>query len=121
MISTSRSAAGNCSALLVLGLSLATKHVLFAFPFWLAVKQKGLGQKVIVVLVPVLVFLSGFAPYWHEGSQGSSRTCFNINPPTTNFLPDVCPGGTATNVRQPDDLVSAADCFRLCLPENERA
>jgi hypothetical protein len=57
-------------ALVILGLSLATKHILFAFPFWLAVKQKGVWQKVIVVLVPVLVFLAGFAPYWHEGRQG---------------------------------------------------
>ena len=57
-------------ALVVLGVSISTKHILFAFPFWLAVKQKGLGQKAIVVVVPILVFLAGFAPYWHHGGQG---------------------------------------------------
>ncbi|HTY87641.1 MAG TPA: hypothetical protein VMB80_09275 [Candidatus Acidoferrum sp.] len=50
--------------LAVLGLSLMTKHLLFAFPFWLAVKQKGLWQKCLVLAVPVVTFLLGFAPYW---------------------------------------------------------
>jgi len=56
--------------LAMLGLSLMTKHILFAFPFWLAVKQKGAGQKVIVLLVPVAIFLLSFAPYWPTGHAG---------------------------------------------------
>ena len=56
--------------LVVLGSSLATKHLLFAFPFWLAVKQKGLLQKLIVLAVPVLVFGLGFLPYWPAGREG---------------------------------------------------
>jgi hypothetical protein len=64
------------AGLLVLGLSLATKHVLFAFPFWLAVKQKGFRQKLVVLLTPVLVFLLGFVPYWPEGRHGIIRNVF---------------------------------------------
>ena len=57
-------------ALALLGLSLMTKHILFAFPLWLAVKQKGLLQKAVVILVPVAMFLLSFAPYWREGHTG---------------------------------------------------
>jgi len=34
--------------LILLGFSLMTKHVLLAFPFWLAVKQRGWWQKLLV-------------------------------------------------------------------------
>ena len=56
--------------LLVLGLSLAAKHIFFAFPLWLAVKQKGLKEKAIVLFLPVLVFFAAFLPYWHKGKAG---------------------------------------------------
>ena len=62
--------------LLILGLSLATKHVLFAFPIWLAVKQKGIFQKIIVILVPIFVFISLFTPYWKDGNQGIIQNVF---------------------------------------------
>ncbi|HTB83163.1 MAG TPA: hypothetical protein VK742_05870 [Candidatus Sulfotelmatobacter sp.] len=57
-------------ALILLGLSLMTKHLLFAFPFWLALKQKGFVSKCVVVLVPLAVFGLGFAPYWPGGGPG---------------------------------------------------
>jgi hypothetical protein len=60
----------------VLGLSLTIKHVLFAFPFWLAVKQKGLRQKLVVIFVPVCIFALSFAPYWHAGSEGIIQNVF---------------------------------------------
>jgi hypothetical protein len=62
--------------LFVLGLSLVVKHVFFAFPFWLAVKQKGLLQKLVVILVPVLMFFLSFLPWWHGGSQGIIQNVF---------------------------------------------
>jgi hypothetical protein len=57
-------------ALGLLGLSLMTKHIFFLFPFWLAVKQSGLRQKILVLVVPAAVFLLGFAPYWAGGRAG---------------------------------------------------
>ena len=74
------------SGLVVLGLSLMTKHVLFAFPFWLAVKQKGLGQKSLVLLVPVAVFLLGFAPYWADGRAGIMTHVFFYKSSSTAYL-----------------------------------
>jgi uncharacterized protein Usg len=67
------------TGLTVLGFSLMTKHLFFVFPCWLAVKQKGVLQKVIVILVPVLVFLAGFVPYWHEGKQGIIQNVFHYH------------------------------------------
>jgi hypothetical protein len=56
--------------LFILGLSITTKHLLFAFPFWLAIKQKGIFQKILTILIPVLVFIISFVPYWHDGHAG---------------------------------------------------
>jgi hypothetical protein len=62
--------------LAVLGFSLMTKHVLFAFPLWLAVKQKGLRQKCVVLVVPVAIFLLGIAPYWPGQRAGIIQNVF---------------------------------------------
>jgi hypothetical protein len=62
--------------LLVLGLSLMTKHILFAFPLWLAVKQKGLLNKIAVIFIPLSVFALGFIPYWKDGQQGIVQNVF---------------------------------------------
>lgn len=61
------------SGSLILGLSLAVKHILFAFPLWLAVKQKGMAHKAVVLLLPAAVFVLGFLPYWSGGTQGIVR------------------------------------------------
>jgi len=55
--------------LLLLGLSLATKHILFVFPLWLAVKRRGWLTKILIIGVPVAVFLASFLPWW-AGSHG---------------------------------------------------
>jgi hypothetical protein len=72
--------------LMVLGLSLAVKHVLFAFPFWLAIKQKGVSQKLAVILVPVSIFILSFIPYWSAGSQGIIQNVFLYRAVTNDFF-----------------------------------
>jgi len=72
--------------LFVLGLSLVIKHVFFAFPFWLAVKQKGMLQKLVVILIPVFIFALSFVPYWHGGSQGIIQNVFGYRSFTTEFF-----------------------------------
>ncbi|MGO8838858.1 MAG: hypothetical protein ACLQAH_06980 [Limisphaerales bacterium] len=72
--------------LLVLGLSLVVKHVFFAFPFWLAVKQKGMWQKLVMVLLPVFLFGLSFVPYWHAGSQGIIQNVFRYRSFTNEFF-----------------------------------
>jgi hypothetical protein len=62
--------------LLVLGISLMTKHLLFAFPLWLAVKQRGLLQKFSILAVPIAVFFAGFLPYWSAGHAGIIQHVF---------------------------------------------
>jgi len=60
----------------VLALSLATKHLLFAFPWWLAVKQRRPLHRLVVLVVPVALFMASFLPFWHEGSQGITDHVF---------------------------------------------
>jgi hypothetical protein len=74
------------SGLLILGLSLVIKHVFFAFPFWLAVKQKGMLRKLVVILIPISVFALSFVPYWHTGSQGIIQNVFLYRSYTTEFF-----------------------------------
>lgn len=62
--------------LLVLGLSLMTKHLFFLFPLWLAVKQRGLMQKCVILALPPLIFLAGFIPYWSVGHEGIIQNVF---------------------------------------------
>ena len=66
------------SGLVLLGLSLMTKHVLFVFPFWLAVKQRGLSQKFLIMAIPTAIFLVGFVPYWSVGHAGIIANVFEF-------------------------------------------
>lgn len=72
--------------LVVLGLSLVLKHVFFAFPFWLAVKQRGLGQKLLVILIPVAIFFLSFVPFWAEGKQDIMQNVFLYRSYNTEFF-----------------------------------
>jgi hypothetical protein len=76
--------------LILMGLSLMTKHSLFVLPFWLAIKQRGLLQKALVASIPVFIFLIGFAPYWQNGHQGIVDNVFKYrsmhNPILYNLL-----------------------------------
>ncbi len=74
------------AGLLLLGLSITTKHILFAFPLWLAVKERGLGRKLLTLFVPVSIFLASFIPYWAEGRAGIMTNVFGYSPGTLQPL-----------------------------------
>lgn len=58
------------AAYLLLGLSLMTKHFLFLFPFWIAIRERSWRARIWAVAIPSAVFLSGFLPYFAEGRAG---------------------------------------------------
>lgn len=72
--------------LLLLGLSLMTKHLFFAFPLWLAIKQKGLSQKAVVLIVPLAFFLLGFAPYWTQSGDQIRAHVFQYGASCTGYF-----------------------------------
>lgn len=74
------------AGLVLLGFSLTIKHVFFALPCWLAVKQRGVGQKIIVVLIPVAIFLLSFAPYWPGGHHAIMQNIFLFRAYTTEYF-----------------------------------
>ena len=74
------------SALALLGLSLMTKHVFFAYPFWLAVKQRGLLAKLFILTIPIAIFFASFIPYWQEGHYGIIQNVFRYQAGTTGYL-----------------------------------
>lgn len=64
------------AGLATLGFSLITKHLFFIFPLWLAVKQKGFPQKMLILLIPTAIFLVSFAPYAGTGGYEIIRNVF---------------------------------------------
>jgi len=64
------------ASLLLLGLSITTKHILFLFPLWLAVKFKNNRHRILVLLSPPLIFLVSFLPYWKIGHEGIIQNVF---------------------------------------------
>lgn len=56
--------------LLLLGLSLSIKHVLFIFPLWLAFKNNRWRDKILSIGIPYTIFLGLFLPYLHKGADG---------------------------------------------------
>ncbi len=50
-----------CSFLLFI--SLITKHILLIFPIWLAVKEKKISRKILIIFIPIILFLVGFIPF----------------------------------------------------------
>jgi hypothetical protein len=72
--------------LALLGFSLVLKHVFFAFPFWLAVKQRGLVQKCLVIVIPIAIFLASFAPFWPASQGDIIINVFHYRSHTTEFF-----------------------------------
>lgn len=60
----------------VTGASLMVKHVLFAFPLWLAVHERQWRDRLITLLLPPAMFLLSFAPFWPRGHQGIINNVF---------------------------------------------
>jgi hypothetical protein len=63
----------------LLGVSLTTKHILFLLPFWLAIKEKTWTRKILMALVPLAIFLLSFLPWWHEESEFIIRSVFQYS------------------------------------------
>ena len=62
--------------LIVMGLSLSVKHILFLFPLWLAFKENRWSKKIFFVAIPYLVFLFGFLLYMPDGANGILKNVF---------------------------------------------
>jgi hypothetical protein len=61
----------------LLGLSLVLKHILFLFPLWLALKPgQKLRDRLTVLVLPALIFLLAFVPFWSAGREGILRNVF---------------------------------------------
>ena len=87
-----RAKIGLWPTLLLLGISLSTKHLLFFFPLWLAFKEQRWSRKILIIAVPYILFLSLFIPYWNLGQSGIINNVFLYrsvnNAPLWNlFLP----------------------------------
>ena len=76
LIERKRQAWGLMPGLVVLGLSLMTKHFLIFFPLWLAFKEERWSKKLLVVLVPYSLFLASFIPFWKLGQGGIISNVF---------------------------------------------
>ncbi|MFN7986836.1 MAG: hypothetical protein U0529_05135 [Thermoanaerobaculia bacterium] len=58
------------AAWLLLGASLATKHILFLFPLWAAAGQRGIARRVGSAIVPPALFALSFLPWVAGGGAG---------------------------------------------------
>jgi hypothetical protein len=61
---------------ILLGLSITTKHVFFAFPLWLAFKEKGLVRKLLLLCIPTGIFFFSFIPFLPGGMNGIVHNVF---------------------------------------------
>ena len=76
LIERKRQAWGLMPGLVILGLSLMTKHFLIFFPLWLAFKEERWSKKMLVILVPYSLFLASFIPFWKLGHGGIISNVF---------------------------------------------
>ena len=62
---------------ILLSLSLITKHIMYAFPVYVLFSTRiKTRKKLLYALVPPLLFLASFLPYWAEGAEGIIRNVF---------------------------------------------
>lgn len=60
--------------LVLLGLSLGTKHIFLVFVFWIAVKQRGFTKKIYYALLPLVIFFGLFVPYFDSSRDAIWKT-----------------------------------------------
>jgi hypothetical protein len=57
-------------ALALFGLSLATKHLFFVLPLWLAFRARSWREALVAAGVPILLFVASFLPFAPGGWRG---------------------------------------------------
>lgn len=76
--------------ILLLSLSITTKHLLFLFPLWLALKITNNWHKLLVLVAPPIIFIASFLPYWAIGHEGIVQNVFlyksHNDAPFVNFF-----------------------------------
>jgi hypothetical protein len=70
----------------LLGLSLIVKHDFFAFPVWLAVKQKGWRYKLPILVIPPTLFVLSFVPYWSTAGGSIIQHVYCYQPAEMNHF-----------------------------------
>lgn len=74
----------------LLGLSLATKHILLLLPVWLAMRQASPGRAGAVLLVPLSILVASFLPFVPGGLDGIVSNVIGYrgleNPPFHTYL-----------------------------------
>ncbi len=64
------------TGLIVMGLSLSVKHILFFFPLWLAFKEDHWSSKILFVMLPYTIFFCGFLFFLPAGWNGILKNVF---------------------------------------------
>ena len=75
-IDSGKSRRSNVLGLILLGISLSVKHILFIFPLWIAFRESRLSGKLLSLLIPYSIFAVGFLFYLPEGAAGILRNVF---------------------------------------------
>jgi hypothetical protein len=71
---------------LLIGLSLAVKHILFLFPLWMAFRVRPFSKRLIWLVLPPAVFLASFVPLLPEGAGGIRMWVFQYGYDNAPFL-----------------------------------
>ena len=67
----------DASGVILISLSLITKHFMYAFPLYILFSARiCTRKKILYAFVPPVIFLLGFLPYWSEGAQGIIHNVF---------------------------------------------
>ena len=54
---------------ILLGVSLTFKHSFFIFPIWLALRESKIVARLILLIVPYLIFIFSFLPFWGQSQS----------------------------------------------------